>query len=797
MPSKRALLKLAVLAGAAATASGAITLALGRRLSRARKAAMFVTTALVLSATGAVGYKLRAQANKNGTDTDDAWKVEPAKRENEYVTSPNRVVARPRLLLTSARFALAERHMREATPEFRALDGYCKRSTERPVEGYQGETYFASVTSLTLCAKLLAKSDGKRASAYLASAKQVLLAMSDPSANPLRDSGYGIRFYGTGMALGYDWLHDLLTDPEKKRVADAIVRWVDAFEKEGFGHEHPQGNYFAGFYAAKALGALALSGDDPRGETMWSSWLTLQHGGMVAPFYARYMSSGGWPEGWRYGGFATFNMTIPSLAAESARGIDLFKSGYVFPLDQADQLMHFTWPSRDRVDDRGALSESENTSSANPHLFGFIAGVLSPRHDPRAPAFHAYAREVRAKASTHLDDQDAWRDVLFWDPWATESSYQSAPTAFVTAGMQTVSMRSDWSESAVFGTFTSGPCANYQASGEMFFDQGSLTIARGRERLLVNTTSALLEHTKGTNDGDGNSDFFYRDLFGDNESRPEERNRTVFNVFYVKGRRYGQLPVAPWRSKAKLTVKLLDGLATIVLGHGLEDAYFPREGGDKLVKGWRREIAFIRPSTFIVDDVAEAASGASDQWMAFHVARTPNLSDDRKFDVEDGSLYRGRVEFLAPAQQRIDIVDVNKRKKVFRLESHATDGKAVHRWLTVFDARALKPRGAVAHMLAAPRAKPEGDFVATQVTLEGGRTVFVVTGNAITPNVNELTYSVPAVASTHVIADLSGKYHVSVQKEADRFLVRVIQTESGAGASYSFLLDSEGRISGN
>ncbi len=816
MPSKRALLKFALLAGAAAGVSGALTLTLGRRLSRARKAALFVTLSGVLVAGGGAAYKLRKRVVDNGgTDTEDAFKVESARPESEYATSPNRVAGRPRLILTSDRLALAERHMREATPEFRALDAFCKRfrsghveATEKNVdapaptitEGYQGEMYFALITSQALCGKLFAKTDGKRAAEHRATAKQILMAMSDPAANPLRNSGYPIRFYGTGMALGYDWLHDLLSDAEKKRVADAIVRWSDAFEKQGFEREHPQGNYFAGFYAAKGLGGLALAGDDPRGDALWSSWLTVQHGGMVVPFYGRYMGGGGWPEGWRYGAFATMNMALPALAAESARGISLFKSGYVFPLDQADQLKHFTWPSRDRIDDRGDLATGDSSSAANPHLFGFVSGVLASQHDPRAASFHAYARDVRSKTAANLEEQHAWRDVLFWDPWAPEEKPDGGEsTTFVASGMQTVAMRSDWSESAVFSTFTSGACVNYPASGEMYFDQGSLTVARGRDRFLVNTVGALLEHTPGSNDGEDNGDFLYADLFGDNGEHDTERNRTIFNVFYVKARRYGQIPVTPWRSKTKLTVKSLAGAATIVQGHGLEDAYYPpaSEGGAPIVKAWRREIAFVRPSTFVIDDVAEATSPSSDQWMAFHVAKTPVPIGGRAFDVEDGALYRGRVEFLAPGAMRIDSVDVNKRKKVFRLEAHPTDGKAAHRWLTVFDARASKPMGAIATALAAPVAKPEGDFVATQLSLEGGRSAFVVTGNAITPNVNELTYAVPAIAAMHVVSDLNGQYAASVKRDNDRFLVRITRTESGSFATFSFAVDSDGRVSVN
>jgi hypothetical protein len=365
--------------------------------------------------------------------------------------------------------------------------------------------------------------------------------------------------------------------------------------------------------------------------------------------------------------------------------------------------------------------------------------------------------------------------------------------------MQTVAMRSDWSESAVFSTFTSGACVNYPASGEMYFDQGSLTIARGRDRFLVNTVGALLEHTPGTNDGEDNGDFLYADLFGDNGDRSAERNRTIFNVFYVQARRYGQIPVSPWRSKTQLTVKSLSDAATVVQGHGLEDAYYPpaTEGGAPIVKAWRREVVFVRPSTFVVDDVAEAASASSEQWMAFHVAKTPVPLAGHAFDVIDGALYRGRIEFVAPAALRIDTVDLNRRAKVFRLEAHPTDGRAAHRWVTVFDARSAKPTTAVARALAAPIAKPNGDFVATQLSLEAGRNAVVVTGNAIVPNVNELIYAVPASAALHVVSDLSGLYTAAVTRANEQFLVRLVRTGAGDRATLTFAVDSDGRVSGN
>src|SRR6185312_15142528 len=91
--------------------------------------------------------------------------------------------------------------------------------------------------------------------------------------DPLRDDGYGIRFYGAGMALGYDWFHDALSPDLRGRLVTAIGRWLSIYAKSGFEHEFPQGNYFAGYYLASAFAGLAVQGDDPLGNAWWKDWL--------------------------------------------------------------------------------------------------------------------------------------------------------------------------------------------------------------------------------------------------------------------------------------------------------------------------------------------------------------------------------------------------------------------------------------------------------------------------------------------------------------------------------------------
>src|SRR5205823_2079353 len=105
-------------------------------------------------------------------------------------------------------------------------------------EGYQGDGYFGALLNVGLCYRIALSLDPTQAAAYGARGADVLTKMTAPSGghapNPLRDSGYGIRFYGLGLAIGFDWLYDALTPTVRTRVVTAFNRWVDAFESGGF-----------------------------------------------------------------------------------------------------------------------------------------------------------------------------------------------------------------------------------------------------------------------------------------------------------------------------------------------------------------------------------------------------------------------------------------------------------------------------------------------------------------------------------------------------------------------------------
>src|SRR6185312_15269369 len=80
--------------------------------------------------------------------------------------------------------------------------------------GYQGESYLPALLAEGMCYQVLKSSNAAAAAPYGAKAVDILMKMSMPYPgsngwDPCTDSGYGIRFYGVGYGLGYDWVYDL------------------------------------------------------------------------------------------------------------------------------------------------------------------------------------------------------------------------------------------------------------------------------------------------------------------------------------------------------------------------------------------------------------------------------------------------------------------------------------------------------------------------------------------------------------------------------------------------------------
>lgn len=256
-----------------------------------------VTTTYTLSATNAIG-----------TST--------AQTVVTLYTPGDGTVIHPRIWLTPERLAVLAQRAQGGDAAWLKLRAECDRLAnfavrypdQNPADntingGYQYNDYLDPSVTLALGYAVAKTADPARAAKYLAKERELLLALADTvhHGSPSVDHGYGIRGYVPALAIGYDWCHEALSEDERAQVYSEINRWIDYFDTDGFGRNFPQGNYFAGYYDAKALGALATEGENPRAAAMWTDWLQRLHYGMVQPYHQQWLRGGGVPDGWNYG----------------------------------------------------------------------------------------------------------------------------------------------------------------------------------------------------------------------------------------------------------------------------------------------------------------------------------------------------------------------------------------------------------------------------------------------------------------------------------------------------------------
>ncbi|HTS31427.1 MAG TPA: Ig-like domain-containing protein, partial [Bryobacteraceae bacterium] len=793
---------------------------------------------------------LYTAGNAAGTFTVTATSVQDTtKSASTSVTVVTQTTSdHPRMILDSNTLATLRTRAAANTPQWAALKGVCDSMVGGTVEfpdgnaypdlpsvgeGYQGSSYWDAVAPLGICYQVLKTTDPNTAAKYGAKGVAILAAMSDPNHQVVdgtqiyvRDDGYGIRFYGTTMAIAYDWFHELVTPQLQSQVQTVLNSWITTFETNSqvaFEYENVLGNYYAGYYAAKCYSALAVQGDNPMADTWWNDWLTKEHNQRVVPYYAANMTGGGWPEGFaNYGPLSTRNMLLPTLAVRSAKGLDLIHAAqpFTFPLDQARWIMHFTWPSRDMIDDRdGAHSNSEGDpvwpGTGDPNTYSLLAGYLAMWNDPLAPAMHRYARDAKAAlVPAGAGTPDEWVEFLFWDNNAPEADYSTGATSYVTSGIEEASARSDWSNAATWMSFRSGPYINNPGAGHQGFDAGSLALVRGRSPLLVNSAVWIM-HNPG---GDAGENAQYDDLFGNWDLDHTLGNRRFDNTFQVRHldssgtplHEYGQWAMLRTDGARTRISRFEDGGSYVMaLGVNLEDMYRPLTEicSTSPVTSWSREIVYLRPSQFVVYDRTGVCNTALDQYMAWHFPGAPTevtapAAGVRRFDVSFAGAFAGSMTTLLPAAAQVDITDhmspdPNVWNKVWRSEIRFTGASAAnHQWLAVFDLASSSAQVAS----AVPLTVNAGPVTGVVLQSPAGNSALVFgTAAAGTAISGTVTYTVPAAQTRHVISDLTplGAYTLTVSANGSTHVVTVTpggNTHASANGVLSFALTPAGVV---
>jgi hypothetical protein len=811
-----------------------------------------LNTAVTWSATGGTvsASGLYTAGAATGSFTVTAASVQDVTRSASaaiMIVNPT-TSARPRIILDAPTLATLRTRMQSKTQEWTTLKSTCDSYiggtaefingndyTDRPNvgEGYEGSGYSDALMPLGLCYQTILASDPTTAAKYAAVAVNVLMAMSDPNHQiaddcncivPRRDYGYGIRNFGVAMAIGYDWFHDALSADQRTQLQTALSSWIDSFENDSFEYDHPQGNYFAGYYAAKCMAALAVEGDSPLGSTWWNDWYNQQHLQRVAPYYRVNLAGGGWTEGYtQYGILATRNQSLPVLAVKTAKGIDLMQAGnpqssYTYAVDNPRWLMAFTWPTRDFVDDRGELYGTGDPliwpGTGRLDSYRLSAGLLSMLGDPMAPMMHKYARDAKtALDALGVGDSTEWIDFLFWDSAAPETSdYSSLPLSYLAPGMGGVTARSDWSTSATFMSFIGAPYINNPAAGHESFDKGSPAFERNKNPLLVNP-AAWLSHDPN---GDPGWTVTFDDRYGNWSVDHNIGNRTLYNTFQVRQLDAQGNLVAPY---GQSSAQRSDGARTkigrfedggpyvLTVAQFLEDMYYPFRnpdtgqpticsGAPSAVTSLSRQIVYLRPSQFVVYDRSVICDASLDQYLAFHFPTQPlevtaPAAGLHRLDVTNGN-FAGSMTTILPANAAIVTTDrfstdTRTWNKMWRTEIRATDAPtATRRWMTVFD---LAPTSAQVASATAVNVAG-GSAVGTLLASPAGSSV-VVCGTAPVGTViaGALSYTVPAAATRHVITDLapSAGYTISVSVSAGNHIVTVTPGGSASASANGVL----------
>ena len=660
--------------------------------------------------------------------------------------------------------------------------------------GYKGEDYINPLMSEALCYQIGVATGETNALAWGNKGVAILIAMAQHTAY---DDGEAIRNYGIGEALGYDWLYPLLTPALKSTLHDRINGRIEEYESNSWSRLHPHGNYYAGYYAAKAYAALATeasdtNSDNPSAPAHWTSFLDLQRGGPstigshtgVAAYYTSYMNGNVWSEGWQYGGNGARNMSLPALAAKTAKNVDLIAdptAPYRYPLENALPLMHATWPSRDYMDDRdtvrgvstGSCPTIIGNAKPSPFALAVTHTMLTRWNAPLAPAFHSWAKAVRSLVGT----APAWAELVFWNDAAPDADFNLQPRAYSAANY--AAMRSDWGTGATWGSLRASGYVDNPDAAEQYPDAGALAIVRGRTPFLVNP--AFLHRCYGSTDASWDQPMHDEYIGGPSE---------MFNTFYngpangTAGQYYGAA-IAVDKSAPPLTriSAFEDGNGYVFLrAVDLEDTYRPGSN----ITSWGRDVVYLRsPGVFVVYDSTQVANTAGDQHMNWHFPPLPKpvaaSGGARRYDVQDDiGGFKGAITTVLPANATIgEPESVFGASKLYRLEVRPATPAPTMRWLTVLD-----PATSTQNVLPASLISSSTNLHGVLLTSSSGNEAVLfgdAAGQILTP---PISFSVTAAATTVVVTDLaaSTSYTIGVSTSGGNHTVTI---QPGPGISTS------------
>ena len=275
------------------------------------------------------------------------------------------------------------------------------------------------------------------------------------------------------VATGYDWLHDALSDDERQRLRDAVVRHglepaLRAYRGEA-PHEESyfrlkENNWSPVSNGGVAVGALAVLDEEPD-----LAAEALAHGLRLVPGALRhYAPDGGWDEGPSYWHYATEYAVVLMDALQTALGTDFGLSGLPGFAETAAFPLHLTGPTGLAFN----YGDANSTDTVTTRLVSTPETLWLARLAGRP----AWAAPQRATANPTAFD-------LLWEGPDLDARAAPLPLDRFFRGVDVAAMRSAWGDpDAVFVAAKGGKTTPYRHST---LDAGTFVLDALGERWAV------------------------------------------------------------------------------------------------------------------------------------------------------------------------------------------------------------------------------------------------------------------------------------------------------------------------
>jgi acetyl esterase/lipase len=460
--------------------------------------------------------------------------------------------------------------------------------------------------------------------------------------------------YILGLALGYDWLHPVLSPDERARVAARLGREAAAqhrritVERAWWRNQYFQ-NHSHSNTAALAFAAAALWGEDERAP----AWLAT-----AESFFDKTVSvlpaDGSSLEGYAYAGYGGEYLLLYALLERDLFGRDDTARPWLrhFP----EYLLHGLLPRR--TADEWAMTFGDAprrgwTSTAQ-HLF-----TLARLY--RDGAAQWMARETVGLRPTGLGSR-GWMMLLGYDPGTAPADPGSFPTFARFPEIDQVMMRSSWTDpDATLVGFKCGPFMGRTLSKDAVFDFGT-----------------------GHQDADSGSfqlfshgEFLAIDPLYTGKERTEDHSTMLFKRHGQLGElnAFGSMEALRFGHHPEIVHAETNERFDYVVGD-VTRAYHPALGLTRFV----RHLLFVKPDVLLVaDEVALGEEGVVHDFPPEELETSGGLTHAANGYVvgQEGEAF---VTFAGePGRHRIAAVYLDNVPGAGRY-SFEVDGRTVHSW---------------------------------------------------------------------------------------------------------------------